>query len=221
MEKMELYEQSRRCPENAQRQIQAGKLKGKTDINPMWRLKKLTELFGPCGTGWKVDNTTFWTTPGAGGEVVAWCSLELRYATESGWSDPLFGIGGSMLVDTQKGNLTTNDDAYKMAYTDAISVACKSLGMAADVYWNQDKTKYDRPQEPPKQSKPWMPPIICQRCGKPIMGYNGKAGKFTVEQIVELSTRSYHSRLCWNCMKAVKKAQMERAQAEQAHENAG
>ena len=46
MEKMELYEQSRRCPENAQRQIEAGKLKGKTDINPMWRLKKLTELFG-------------------------------------------------------------------------------------------------------------------------------------------------------------------------------
>lgn len=217
MEKMELYEQSRRCPENAQRQIQAGKLKGKTDINPMWRLKKLTELFGPCGTGWKVDNTAFWTTPGAGGEVVAWCSLELRYATESGWSDPLFGIGGSMLVDTQKGNLTTNDDAYKMAYTDAISVACKSLGMAADVYWNQDKTKYDRQQETVKP-----PPILCQRCGKPIKGYNGKAGKFTAEQIAGNSMKVYHSNLCWDCMRAVKKAQAEQTQAEQIiHENAG
>ena len=211
MEKMELYEQSRRCPENAQRQIQAGKLKGKTDINPMWRLKKLTELFGPCGSGWKIENVAFWTTPGASGEVVGWCSLELRYATESGWSDPLFGIGGSMLVDTQKGNLTTNDDAYKMAYTDAISVACKSLGVAADVYWNQDKTKYDRQQETVKP-----PPILCQRCGKPIMGYNGKAGKFTAEEIVGKSRAAYHSDLCWNCMKAVKKAQ-----AEQERDNAG
>ena len=211
MEKMEIYEQSRVCPENAQRQIQAGKLRGKTDINPMWRLKKLTELFGPCGSGWKIENVAFWTTPGASGEVVGWCSLELRYATESGWSDPLFGIGGSMLVDTQKGSLTTNDDAYKMAYTDAISVACKSLGMAADVYWNQDKTKYDRPLEP--QDKPR---IVCQRCGKPIMGYNGKAGKFTAEEIVEKSRAAYHSDLCWNCMRAVKQAK-----AEQEHENAG
>ena len=211
MEKMRLYEQSRVCPENAQRQIQAGKLKGKTDINPMWRLKKLTELFGPCGSGWKIENVAFWTTPGASGEVVGWCSLELRYATENGWSDPLFGIGGSMLVDTQKGSLTTNDDAYKMAYTDAISVACKSLGMAADVYWNQDKTKYDRPLEP--QDKP---KIVCQRCGKPIMGYNGKAGKFTAEEIVEKSRAAYHSDLCWGCMRAVKQAK-----AEQEHENAG
>ena len=211
MEKMELYEQSRRCPENAQRQIQAGKLRGKTDINPMWRLKKLTELFGPCGSGWKIENVAFWTTPGASGEVVGWCSLELRYATENGWSDPLFGIGGSMLVDTQKGSLTTNDDAYKMAYTDAISVACKSLGMAADVYWNQDKTKYDRPLEP--QDKP---KIVCQRCGKPIMGYNGKAGKFTAEEIVEKSRAAYHSDLCWGCMRAVKQTL-----TEQTHENAG
>lgn len=216
MEKMEIYEQSRVCPENAQRQIQAGKLRGKTDINPMWRLKKLTELFGPCGTGWKIDNASFWTTPGANGEVVAWCSLELRYATENGWSDPLFGIGGSMLVDTQKGNLTTNDDAYKMAYTDAISVACKSLGMAADIYWQQDRTKYDRPLEPQEK-----PRIVCQRCGKPIMGYNGKAGKFTAKQIAGESMKAYHSNLCWNCMKAVKKAQAEQAQVEKEHENAG
>lgn len=211
MEKMKLYEQSRVCPENAQRQIQAGKLRGKTDINPMWRLKKLTELFGPCGSGWKIENVAFWTTPGASGEVVGWCSLELRYATENGWSDPLFGIGGSMLVDTQKGSLTTNDDAYKMAYTDAISVACKSLGMAADVYWNQDKTKYDRPLEPQEKPK-----IVCQRCGKSIMGYNGKAGKFTAEEIVEKSRAAYHSDLCWGCMRAVKQAK-----AEQEHENAG
>ena len=30
-----------------------------------------------------------------------------------------------------------------MALTDAISVACKALGMGADVYWEKDTTKYN------------------------------------------------------------------------------
>jgi len=29
-----------------------------------------------------------------------------------------------------------------MAYTDALSVACKALGIAADVYYEKDKSKY-------------------------------------------------------------------------------
>ena len=47
-----LYNALRVVPQTAQKEIQAGKLKGFTDINPMWRIKKLTELFGPCGFGW-------------------------------------------------------------------------------------------------------------------------------------------------------------------------
>ena len=35
-----------------------------------------------------------------------------------------------------------DDEAYKKAYTDAVSVACKALGFAADVYYRQDETKY-------------------------------------------------------------------------------
>lgn len=47
----------------------------------------------------------------------------------------------------EKNGMYTSDEAYKMAYTDAISVACKSLGMAADVYYANDCTKYtDIPQ---------------------------------------------------------------------------
>ena len=34
-----------------------------------------------------------------------------------------------------------------MAYTDAISVACKALGVGADVYWQADRTKYDQQQK--------------------------------------------------------------------------
>lgn len=49
MTNLEIYEKSRTVPKEAKKSIAGGKLKGKTDINPMWRIKKLTELFGPCG----------------------------------------------------------------------------------------------------------------------------------------------------------------------------
>ena len=48
-----------------------------------------------------------------------------------------------MLVANEKKGLYVNDECYKMALTDAISVACKSLGIGADVYWNKDNTKYN------------------------------------------------------------------------------
>ena len=202
MDNMYIYDRARACPNEALRTIQAGKLKGKSDINPMWRIKTLTELFGPCGTGWKTFDESFWTTPGANGEVIAWCSLKLQYADpESGeWSDPVFGIGGSMMVDTQKGALTSNDEAYKMAHTDAISVACKALGFAADVYWGQDATKYNR-QEQAAQSVP-----RCQRCSNTIQPVRCGDKRYSVEEIVSNAKTKYGAELCWNCMKELNKA---------------
>ena len=47
-----------------------------------------------------------------------------------------------MLIVKESAGLRTDDDAFKKAYTDAISVACKALGIGADVYWEKDPTKY-------------------------------------------------------------------------------
>lgn len=203
MENMSIYERVRKCPDEALRPILGGKLKGKSDINPMWRIKQLTELFGPCGEGWKTTDEQFWTTPGAGGEVIAWCSIKLWwFDCELGeWSEPVFGIGGAMLVETQKGNLVSNDDSYKMAYTDAISVACKALGFAADVYWQQDRTKYDAPNAPDL-----APTHVCDHCHKPIMPCRAGDKLYSEKEIAENSIKSYGKKLCWGCMKAMKKA---------------
>lgn len=201
MENLKIYESVRSCPPEALKAIQAGKLKGKSDINPMWRIKTLTEQFGPCGVGWKTTDETFWTTPGAGGEVIAWCSLRLMwFDLESGaWSDPVFGIGGSMMVDTQKGSLSSNDEAFKMAHTDAISVACKALGFAADVYWGQDATKYSQATEDPK--KPVEPEkIYCKNCNRPITAVKNRGIVYTQEQIAENAKRTYGAAFCWDCM---------------------
>ena len=60
MENLELYNALRTPPKEALKEIKAGRMKGKTDINPMWRIKVLTERFGPCGIGWKYKITKQW-----------------------------------------------------------------------------------------------------------------------------------------------------------------
>lgn len=214
MDNLFIYEKARVCPGNALRPIQAGKLKGKSDINPVWRIKMLTELFGPCGVGWKLCNVKYWTEPGAGGEVAAWCSMELKIKVDGQWSDGIEGVGGSMLINTEKGKLVTNDEAFKMAYTDAVSVCCKMLGVAADVYWEADRTKYSAgetggntppPQAPaPRPSAPPPPPARpCQRCGQAIKVTRAGGKVYSVKEIAENAKNTFGHELCWNCMKAL------------------
>lgn len=148
MDNTKIYEAVRRVPDNAQRRITGGRLNGKTDINPMWRIKTLTEQFGPCGIGWYVDILDQWLTPGANNEVAAHVKIALRIKDDTGdWSQPIVGIGGSMFIANERNGAYTSDECFKMAYTDAISVSCKMLGVGADVYWDADKTKYDQRQD--------------------------------------------------------------------------
>lgn len=140
---LELYNRVREVPYEAQKTIRGGRLNGMTDINPMWRIKKLTEEFGPCGVGWYYVPTNKEVVKCDNGEVCVFVDIDLFTKSGDEWSQPIYGTGGSKLVAKEKGGLYVNDEAYKMATTDAISVACKSLGMGADVYWQSDNTKYN------------------------------------------------------------------------------
>lgn len=141
---LELYEKFRKVPETAKKNISGGRLSGMTDINPMWRIKTLTEEFGVCGFGWYYEIVDQWLeTTMAKDEITANVKINLYVKRGEEWSKPIVGIGGSMLVANEKNGLYVNDECYKMALTDAISVACKSLGIGADVYWAKDNTKYN------------------------------------------------------------------------------
>lgn len=154
MGNLELYEKVRSVPKEAKKEIQAGRLKGKTDINPMWRIKVLTENFGKCGFGWYVTVVEKWIDEGASGEKTANVRINLYINENDKWSAPIEGIGGSLLIAKETAGLRTDDDAFKKAYTDAISVACKALGIGADVYWDKDPTKYDSNNGADKQTPP-------------------------------------------------------------------
>lgn len=143
-----VYEQMRNCPPEAKKQIMSGRLTGKSDINPMWRFKKMTEVFGMCGLGWKYTVTRMWTES-YGSEVKAFVNIDLyvRDPETKEWSDAIPGTGGSSFVAKEKSGAYVSDECYKMALTDALSVSMKALGMAADVYFSADAdlgTKYSQ-----------------------------------------------------------------------------
>ena len=162
MENLELYDKIREVPVEAQKSIGGGRLKGMTDINPMWRIKTLTENFGICGIGWKTVIVDKWIDKGEKSESVANVRIHLFVKIDGEWSEAIEGIGGSMFVAQEKFGAFTSDEAFKMAYTDAISVACKMLGMGADVYWSKDCTKYSKDDEPDdgKKQEPKPEPKI-------------------------------------------------------------
>ena len=150
-ENLKIYNQLKDVPKTAQKPITAGRLKGMTDIKPMWRIEKLTEVFGMCGFGWKTKIKNKEIIEGANGEKIAIVDIDLYVKIDGEWSEPIEGTGGSSFVSKEKNGLYTSDECFKMAYTDAISVASKSLGMGASIYWgdskyNTNETKKEEPK---------------------------------------------------------------------------
>ncbi len=194
MNNLELYDRVRSVPKEARKTIAAGRLKGMTDINPMWRIKKLTEEFGVCGFGWYPELVRTWTEDGANGEKTA--NVEIRLYVKSGaeWSKGIPGIGGSSLVAKEKNGPYTDDECYKKAYTDALSVACKALGIGADVYYEKDSTKYEEADvgaKPPQSGETRKKLKELGATDKFLAWAEGKLGKpveqFTVEEVTELA----------------------------------
>ena len=152
MKNLEIYEKFRSVPNEAKKEIGAGRLKGFTDINPMWRIKRLTEQFGVCGFGWYTEIIEQKIIDGSDNQKSAFVTINLFIKIDNEWSKPIQGVGGSSFVTNERSGAYTSDECFKMAYTDALSIACKSLGMGADVYFAKDRTKYD--QEPQEQKQP-------------------------------------------------------------------
>lgn len=169
------YHRFMTTPKDAQREFNNGRFSG-TDINPMWRIKILTEVFGPSGFGWWTQNVRYEfveanvTPPDAKQEqkeTSVFCELELVVKDpETGEvSQPIYGVGGNTYIAWGKYGPRASDEAKKMAYTDALSIACKSLGIGHDIWYSNDRTKYTmnnsltKSNEPPKNEEKQPEPI--------------------------------------------------------------
>jgi len=190
MENLSIYDQLKNVPDSALKTIGAGRLKGKSDINPQWRYQKLTELFGPCGFGWKFTIEKQWIETTATGEIACFVNVNLFIKINEVWSDAIPGNGGSMFIANESKGPYVSDECFKMATTDAIGTAAKMIGLASDVYLGLKnsniaaQTKYDKP-ESNEPDKPWL------NKGEQLdkaMDYLRKGGKIeTIESKYKLS----------------------------------
>lgn len=225
-----IYNFCREVPQNAQKPFSNGSFSG-TDINPMWRIKKLTEVFGPCGIGWYYEVLSE-RAETYGDTVMAIVDLNLYVKdAEGNWSKPIFGTGGNLLVQVTKSGARPSDEGYKKALTDALSIACKALGIGADIWYSKDvnndpQSKYaDRyidiggtpaTPAPPmqKQEKPAKAKVItgepvdmtCENCGNPIQDALNRAGEpWFASDIAAFTKKRFGKALCCQCAKEAKK----------------
>jgi hypothetical protein len=153
----EIWEQFCKPPKDALSQIKGGRLNGMSSIDPMWRIMAMTQVFGPCGIGWTYEIIKEWKEE-SGNEASVYVEVAVKFSWEGKWSGPIPGIGGAMLLAQQLKGPYHSDEAYKMALTDALSVAFKSLGMAADIYMGKfDGEKYNHREDKLQEPEPMTP----------------------------------------------------------------
>lgn len=119
----------------------AGGFRG-TAIKPMFSYKRMTEHFGPCGIGWGVSEPVFQIVNGAKDEMLVYCTASVWYRLNER-EGRVYGIGGDKIATLTKNGLANDDEAFKKAYTDAVTNAMKMIGVGADVHMGLfDDSKY-------------------------------------------------------------------------------
>lgn len=149
---LETWNKFKQPPLTALKAIKAGRLKGMHNISPQWRYQAMTEVFGMIGFGWKYTIEKRWTSEVSNGEQLCFVEILLYVKVGEEWSAGIPGSGGSKLIAKESAGMHNNDEAVKMAETDALGTAMAKLGVGADIYLGTfDGSKYAEPTEFPKQ----------------------------------------------------------------------
>lgn len=209
MDNLSMYNRWAQPPAEALKEFNNGRFKG-TDINPMWRIKVLTAEYGECGFGWYCNVNRMWKEESPEtNEIMVFCEVSLYVKRGEEWSKPIVGVGGNTFVASRKSGLQASDEAYKMAYTDALGIACKALGIGANVWWKSPDSKYmkadmENQLSPNRDSaktngtsvnQSTVNPPVCADCGCAIAPY----GKRTAQEMAKAAKDKYQRVLCVTC----------------------
>lgn len=210
MSNLEFWNKYKEVPANALKDFDNGNFKG-TDINTIWRMKCLTEYFGMCGIGWYYDiiNISHEKIDEAD-TILTFAEIKLYIKVDGEWSKGITGVGGNKMLSYVKSRdyYKASDEATKMAVTDAIGNACRNLGIGADVYWANDKTKYTNEEQKPPQI-PTKANFITNTPNQTQTSENtpknelkcSKCGECVTDKVAEYSQSNFGKILCYKCQK--------------------
>lgn len=241
---LRFYSQGCEVPADALKPIRAGRLKGMSDVNPMWRMKRMTEIFGPVGFGWKYEIVKQWSeefiheetvvvseglppihpkfdqtgkviSPAVPAvpkteqktrkyEIKCFCNVLLfvRDPETKEWSSPIPGNGGSAIVSMESKGAYVNDEGYKMALTDALSIAMKPLGIGGNIWYGpnasgHNESKYEASTREDANQQPQ------QRQSTSAMGFVDAQLKEALEELGRCTTVEHIHALWQKWRKAV------------------
>jgi hypothetical protein len=145
---LDLWHKVARVPaEHLKGFTRGGGFKG-TAVKPMWSIQTMTEQFGPIGNGWGTSKPEYQVIP-AGNELLVFCTLEVWAVSRE---NTFYGVGGDKVVAQFSSGLKADDEAFKKAFTDALTNALKHIGVAADIHmglWDGNKYVDEQPEPKP------------------------------------------------------------------------
>ncbi len=152
---LELWDKVRRVPEEHLKGFKRGGGFSGTAIKPMWSIHKMTEVFGPCGQGWGIDKPDFQVVA-AGNETLVFCTVRVWHGS-TGQPNFVYGVGGDKVLAVFSSGPKPDDEAFKKAYTDAVTNALKLIGVGADIHmglWDGNKYVDEPKDDKPSTRKP-------------------------------------------------------------------
>jgi hypothetical protein len=201
-------------PAHTQKFTRGGGFKG-TAIKPMFSYRRMTEEFGPCGIGWGVGEPTFQVVPGDNREVLVYCTASIWYRRDDAEAR-VYGVGGDKVVSYIKANEQYNrperwesdDEAFKKAFTDAVTNALKLIGVGADVHMGLfDDNKYvNTMREEFADEKPAQAPANTQTKSSSQLKKDGAWEKIKAELDSDLV--DVHSIVALNALKEIYRAKV-------------
>jgi hypothetical protein len=176
-----------------------------TAIKPIWSYRRMTEEFGPVGIGWGVGEPQFQVVPGPEGEVLVYCTASVWFKMGDEISQTIYGVGGDKVVGKNKYGLATDDEAFKKAFTDAVTNALKLIGVGADVHMGLfDDNKYVNSMREEFAETPAEKPVSSASLKKP--DENGKTAWNRLEDDLDNDMADCHTLVALNAIKDVYRA---------------
>lgn len=129
---------------------------GFTAVDPLYNIKRATEVFGPLGHGWRFRVVAEGVEQV--GDGVHWLRIEISTKDpKSGeWGEPFESYGATMLMYGNR----PDEDARKKSLTDAIAKGLSMLGFSSDVYMGKFRdNKYAQEAAQHYQEKPAASPV--------------------------------------------------------------
>lgn len=166
---LEVWNLVQDTPKEFLKQIPGSSGKQLTEINPTYRVKKMTEAFGPLGIGWKyqiardLNGNLIERTEASlvNNQIVFYKVLvEVYIRYENEWVKAAEQWGSAELIEVFNSGKVADkmNDAHKSAMTDALGKLLSHFGVGSDVYLRLNDANPERPEPKTPDVRPAQRP---------------------------------------------------------------